>query len=343
MNTLIGVKWPEPTWLQIKVLLVIIFLIIVVFAVIRLVQILQQKKQFSVQSFLFHARQKGLNTFELKVVQEMAHLSGEAQLQEFLRSEELFVQGVARLLHFGNRNQSKLELAFTGKTLVMIAEAAAIAHEKLFQGQIFNSPLQNIEDLPRNALAVIFPAQGNPVYAGYITGAESGNLQLSAVLRSRSQIDLLVGTAITIRVWRRGDKKYEFLGNLLQVRENSVAIQIAEMDQGLGIAESVKSMQVRFYLPKAFVVYQENEKNHFIKAKLLELHQDRVVLEADHQIPVHDHIFLYLISSELRLHIPMIEIEEVSALEIAKGSRRYRGLYQLSELSATVLQTFFRV
>lgn len=334
-------KWPSPTSTEIQVLFAFIIVVLLVIIVLQIYLFYKRKGGRAKQLFLIKARQMGLNTFEIKLLQEMNNALSNQNPVNILKSEPLFEKGLIQLMSQINRDARLENISSSEKSIFNIASDIIILREKLFRKENFDKPLYNLENIESGSYIAIYLILRDQVFIGRLRAVKADRLIIDIIYKSKRRVESFQDEAVEIFFWRKGDSQYQFQSKLLKNVDRVFEISFP----GKFVVQDEILEQTPSYRPKSYVVIKDGVKPRYLNADLKKLGRNSANILTNKELPIESHNFLYLIVGDLQMHIPIQHIEEIvpERQSIVKKKYEYALSFQISQLGAEIIDTYFQV
>lgn len=201
MDALLLIKWPVAGTFGILLVLGLLFTAIMIFAAYKYFDAKEQKRLHDYQLFLFQAKRKGLTSFQIKILRNMASHLKLANPRILTTDPSLFESTLSDFLEY---LKGQPEIA---ENLTAIFRDLSMIYERLYVVTMGRASLESMVELEDGEILYLTTESG-AVYLAKIAGRGGNFLVLKLFIPARNLRDFETEQKISLHVIRINDAEY---------------------------------------------------------------------------------------------------------------------------------------
>jgi hypothetical protein len=208
---------------QIQTPLPVIILSLVIIGIIIFVAITMYYSQYrknlrshNQQLFLYKAKNLGLKTFQIKILNEMVNALKLQNANLLLHDRELFETAMGKFFAFLEMQNETQDSVYT------ICKDITIIHEKVYHAVEYRKPIEKITDVEDNTLLAFMTGDGT-AFIGRIIGKDRKTIS-ARIFRKSGNLRRHADNPVNAYFWRNGDAEYSFTSKIVTIERDVIDI-----------------------------------------------------------------------------------------------------------------------
>jgi len=201
METVLQIKWPLPGVLGVSIVLGLLLIAIIIYFVYKYFEVKEQKRIHDYQLFLFQAKRKGLTSFQLKILRNMASHLKLSNPRTLTTDSSLFESGLSDFLEY---LKGQPEVA---DNLTAIFRDLSMIYERLYVVTMGRTSLESMVELEDGEILYITTESG-AIYLAKIAGRGGNFLELKLFMPAKNLRDFENEQKVSLHVIRINDAEY---------------------------------------------------------------------------------------------------------------------------------------
>ncbi len=220
-NPIFGITWPGPGVFGIAIVLSMLLLGLIVYIILLYLKAKEKEKAHNYQLFLFQVKRKGLNNFQIKILNNMAAYLKLKSPTTLIKDANLFESILSGFSDYLKRNSLNIEENES------ICKELIIIHEKLYRQKAQYQSLQSMEEIEDGQLIHIEGPEENS-YIGKISGRGKNILAVKLISNKKDFKNFKEGMALKITIIRVNDGEYLAETTCKGIEEDNILIAMTD-------------------------------------------------------------------------------------------------------------------
>jgi hypothetical protein len=201
METIFQMKWPLPGVVGISIVLGILLSAIIIYIVYKYFEAKEQKRIHDYQLFLFQAKRKGLSSFQIKILRNMASHLKLSNPRVLTTDSSLFESGLSDFLEY-LKGQPEVS-----ENLTAIFRDLSMIYERLYIVTMGRMSLESMVELEDGEILYITTESG-AIYLAKVAGRGGNFLALKLFIPAKNLRDFDNEQKVSLHVIRINDAEY---------------------------------------------------------------------------------------------------------------------------------------
>jgi hypothetical protein len=250
-NPIFGITWPGPGVFGIAIVLSMLLLGLIVYIILLYLKAKEKEKAHNYQLFLFQVKRKGLNNFQIKILNNMAAYLKLKSPTTLIKDANLFESILSGFSDYLKRNSLNIEENES------ICKELIVIYEKLYIPKMQYQTLYSMKDIEDGQLIHI-EGPGKSSYIGKIYGRDKKFLAVKLISNKKDLKNFQEGMNLKITLIRVNDGEYIAETTCNGIEEDNILIA---MTDNLKKIREFRHQYINVMIPATIILEKLDEDN----------------------------------------------------------------------------------
>lgn len=220
-NPIFKITWPGPGVLGISIVLFMLFMAIAVYLLLLYLRMKERERMHNYQLFLFQVKRKGLNNFQIKILNSMADQMNKADPTRIVANAALFESMLSNFMEYLQRSREDID------DRKVICRDLLTIYEKLYVKAAYREPLESMTGIENGQILYISTDSGK-LHLGKVSGRGKDVLAIQLFTSLKNFKNFKSGEQLEIFIVRINDAEYRIRTNLSGIEENRLLVAMSD-------------------------------------------------------------------------------------------------------------------
>jgi len=220
-NPIFKITWPGPGVMGISIVLFMLFMALAVYILLLYLRMKERERLHNYQLFLFQVKRKGLNNFQIKILNSMADQMKKADPTRIVANAALFESMLSNFMEYLQRSREDID------DRKVICRDLLTIYEKLYVRLSNREPLVSMSGIENGQILYVASDSGK-IFIGKVSGRGKDvlGLQLFTSLKNLKEIE--PGEDLEIFIVRVNDADYKIRTKCAGIEENRLLAAMSD-------------------------------------------------------------------------------------------------------------------
>jgi len=218
-NPIFKITWPGPGVLGISIVLIMLFMALTVYLFLIYLRTKERERLHNYQLFLFQVKRKGLNNFQIKILNNMADQI-KTNPTRIVANAALFESMLSNFMEYLQKSREDID------DRKVICRDLLTIYEKLYVRAAYREPLESISGIDNGQILYVATGSGQ-IYLGKVSGRGKEVLALQLFTPLRVLKDFETDQQIEIFIVRVNDADYKILTKIAGIEDNRLLVAMS--------------------------------------------------------------------------------------------------------------------
>ncbi|HRX46624.1 MAG TPA: hypothetical protein P5120_03820 [Spirochaetota bacterium] len=219
-NPIFNISWPGPGVLGISIVLFMLFMGIAVYLLLLYLRMKERERLHNYQLFLFQVKRKGLNNFQIKILNSMAEQMNKANPTRIVANAALFESMLSNFMIYLKKSREDID------DRKVICRDLLTIYEKLYVKGRYREPMDSMSAIENGQILYVASDSGN-IYIGKVSGRGKDVLAIQLFTPLRDLRGFEAGQNLEIFIVRVNDAEYKISTKCAGFEENRLLVAIS--------------------------------------------------------------------------------------------------------------------
>ncbi len=219
-NPIFKISWPGPGVLGISIVLFMLFMGIAVYLLLLYLRMKERERLHNYQLFLFQVKRKGLNNFQIKILNSMAEQMNKADPTRIVANAALFESMLSNFMEYLLKSREDID------DRKVICRDLLTIYEKLYVRAAYREPLESMSGIEDGQILYVASGTGK-IYIGKVSGRGKEVLALHLFTQARNLKDFKTGDQVEIFIMRVNDAEYKISTKCAGLEDNRILVAVS--------------------------------------------------------------------------------------------------------------------
>ncbi|HPJ34015.1 MAG TPA: hypothetical protein PK358_04220 [Spirochaetota bacterium] len=220
-NPIFRITWPGPGAMGISIVLGLFFMSVVVYLLLLFLKMKERERLHAYQLFLFQVKRRGLNDFQIKIINNMAAQMKKADPRSIVTNAELFESVLSNFMEYLKRSREDID------DRRVICRDLLTIYEKLYIKSPRREPLRSMNEVENGQILYVTSQSGN-TYLGKVSGRREDSLAIQLFTSLKNLQELKPEQQLEIFIVRVKDGEYRINTLSAGLEENRLLVSFSE-------------------------------------------------------------------------------------------------------------------